>query len=302
MSSRAPPSRVGAAQVVKNRGVRSWRSQEGYLLRGSCPCALTAYPARRFPAYLLYVDESGELQDPDDHFVLGGVAVRDSEVRSVTRLMERDVALHLDEHLRNIELHAQHIRKGKGPWRAIPPEVKSGLLESVAATLGGFSAEQGCALFAVVRAPRAVPSADPLERCFEELFLRFTLMLRRVEREHGQEMGLVIADKARYEDTLQPLVQRWQWTSGTRFGRLASLAEVPLFLDSRASRLTQAADIVAHGVYRRYAADDSMIFDKLLPGFDASEGVVHGLVHLVRRYLTCGCPACLSRAAATGKG
>lgn len=227
---------------------------------------------------------------------MGAVAVRDTEVRAVTRLIEADIARHLDEHLRAIEVHAQHIRKGKGPWRAIPAAVRDGLLESVAGTLGRFSADRGCALFAVARAPQAVPSADPLERCFEELLLRFTLMLRRLEVDAAPEMGLVIADKARYEDTLQPLVQKWQWTSGTRFGRLARLAEVPLFLDSKASRLTQAADVVAHGVYRRYAANDSMIFEHLLPGFDASEGVVHGLVHLVRSYMTCTCPACISRA------
>lgn len=253
--------------------------------------------AWRCLAYLLYVDESGDL-DPNDHFVLGGVAVRDSQVRSITRLLEQDIPRHLDEHLRGIELHAQHIRKGKGPWRAIPPSVRHGLLEDVSRTLGRFSAAQGCALFSVARAPHAVRSADPLERCFEELLLRFTLMLRRGDQGQNEEMGLVIADKARYEDTLQPLVQRWQWTSGTRFGRLARLAEVPLFIDSKASRLTQAADLVAHGVYRRYAANDSGIFDGLLPGFDHSEGVVHGLVHLVRNYLRCDCPACVSRAAA----
>jgi hypothetical protein len=260
------------------------------------------FPWRR-TAYLLYVDESGDLADPQDHFVLGAIAVRDSEVRSLTRLIERDVARHLDEHLRGLELHAQHIRKGKGPWRSVPPNVKSGLLSDVASTLGGFSAQQGCTLFGVVRAPLAVLSSEPLERCFEELLLRFSLMLRRVQESGRGEMGLVIADKARYEDTLQPIVQAWQWTSGTRFGRLASLAEVPLFLDSRASRLTQAADLVAHGVYRRYAADDSSMFNRLLPGFDKSEDVIHGLVHLVPNYLTCGCPACRSRAGrAVGQG
>ena len=84
--------------------------------------------------------------------------------------------------------------------------------------------------FAVARAPQAVPVADPLERSFEELLLRFTQMLIRISRDGAPEMGLVIADQARYEGTLQPIVQRWQWTVGTRFGPLTRLAEVPLFM------------------------------------------------------------------------
>ena len=136
----------------------------------------------------------------------------------MNRLVERIVSRYLDEHLRGMELHAQHIRGGKGPWRVIPPEVKQGILHDVCERVGTFGARQGAALFAVARAPQAVPVADPLERSFEELLLRFTQMLIRISRDGAPEMGLVIADQARYEGTLQPIVQRWQWTVGTRFG------------------------------------------------------------------------------------
>lgn len=242
--------------------------------------------------YLLYIDESGDLENPADHFVVGGLAVHESRVRALNRTIDGIATRHLHFHL---ELHAQWIRAGKGPWGSIPKHVKASLLREIPTTLGRFSRGTDFALFAVVRAPEAVPAADPLERSFEELLLRFTQMLIR----HGPDHGIVIADKAKYEHVLQPIVQHWR-TSGTRFSRLGRLAEVPLFIDSRASRLTQAADFVAHGVYRHYAHGDSSLFTPMLNGFDFDGGVRHGLVHLVRNYRRCPCPACVSRTTASG--
>lgn len=214
--------------------------------------------------YLLYLDESGDINDPGDHFVVGGVAVHESRARHMNRAIENVARRHL--HF-DLELHAQWIRTGKGPWGRIPRHVKEALLSEVPAALASPQAT----LFAVVRAPNAVPTADPLERTFEELLLRFTQMLVRINRDGRDEHGIVIADKARYEETLQPLVQRWR-TTGTRFARLRRLVEVPLFIDSRATRLTQAADFVAHGVYRFYHAGDDRLFTPLLNRFDTVDG------------------------------
>lgn len=244
--------------------------------------------------YLLYVDESGDLENEGDHFVVGAIAVHEARVRAFNRAIELVARRHLHHRL---ELHAQAIRTGKGPWGAIPRPVKQELLRDVPATLGTFARNPDFSLFAVARAPRAVPAADPLERTFEELLLRFTQMLIRLNRAGDDEHGLVIADKARYELTLQPIVQRWR-TSGTRFARLGRLVEVPLFIDSKATRLTQAADFVAHGVYRFYQHGDDSLFAPLLNGFDSVGGVRHGLVHLVRNYKRCVCPACVSRVVA----
>src|SRR5207245_33720 len=92
------------------------------------------------------------------------------------------------------------------------------------------------------------------------------------------------------------IVQRWRDT-GTRFARLSRLVEVPLFVDSRASRLVQCADVIAHAVYRAYAAGDDALLARLLPAFDNDGGRIHGLVHLRPRYRAqdCRCAACSSR-------
>jgi hypothetical protein len=248
--------------------------------------------------FLLYVDESGDLGAEANHFALGAVALYESDLETMRRAIAGVVRGHLDEHLRGLELHAHDIRSGSGPWRAIARQPKDGLLRDIPRLLSRFRPRSGnpYALFGVARAPGAVPQADPMERCFEELFLRFTEMLVR----HGQDSaGIVVADEAKYEKLLQPIVTGWR-EAGTRGGqlqRLRRLAEVPLFVDSKATRLIQMADFVAHFVNRYYNAQDATLL-AMLPAFDTNGGVMHGLVHLVSQHHFCPCPPCMSRSTA----
>lgn len=115
---------------------------------------------------LLYIDESGSFDDPADHFVVGGVAVDERDARQLNRVIDSLAARHLDPHLRSLELHAQHIRAGKGPWGRVPTEIKTRLLSEVPRLLGRFSGTPGYALFAVARAPQAVPTADPFNASY----------------------------------------------------------------------------------------------------------------------------------------
>lgn len=223
------------------------------------------------------------------------MAIHESDVEAMRLEVERIVQQNLDPHLHKVELHAQPMRSGKGEWRSIPKEVRTKMLQSMSQLLGTFSPPSGrrYGLFSVVRAPEAVAYADPLERTFEELLLRFNEMLVRLK---GNDFGIVVADKAKYESILQPVVRRWR-ESGTRFAPLTKLVEVPLFVDSRATRMIQLADFVAHAVYRKYHAADGTYLDPMLPRFDATGGKVHGLVHLTKDHRTCSCLPFQSRTA-----
>lgn len=118
--------------------------------------------------YLMYVDESGDVNSPDrEHVVLGGFAVHEADVRSLGRTVEAVLTRHLDPHLRHLGIHAQHIRKGKGGWRGIPNNVRVAVLDDIAELLASFPATQPFAVFAVVREPGAVPRADAVERVYE---------------------------------------------------------------------------------------------------------------------------------------
>lgn len=250
---------------------------------------------------LLYTDESGSVVNPNDYFVVGGVAVHEADVEALRRRVDFVVRRHLLLHQRGLELHAQPIRRGSGPWGRIPRPAKEGLLKDIPALLGRFgsAATHPFSLFAVAKAPNAVPAADPLERTFEELFLRFTEMLIRTGRAGDPNYGIAVADEATYEKVLQPIVAAWREVGVRRtFKRLRTLVEIPLFVDSRATRMIQLADFVAYAVYRHYASGDDRMFGPLLPAFDTHNGVLHGLVHLTPGYRTCACPACISRATA----
>ena len=247
--------------------------------------------------WLLYVDESGEHGSSEDHFVIAGIAVPQQLVTQAQRDLTSLLARHLDSHLLHLELHASAIRQGRGGRRGLPREVRTRLLQDAVQVVAGWTGEPRApianprpVLFAVVCAPGAVSCTDPIERCFEELFLRFTTMLVRT----GSDVGLVIADKARYESTIQPVVGQWR-DVGTRFARLTRLLEVPLFVDSKAARLVQAADLVAHAVWLAYQKKDSSLLDPLLRAFDSVDGTIHGLTHLDRNWRFCSCVACASR-------
>ncbi|HVE82968.1 MAG TPA: DUF3800 domain-containing protein [Myxococcales bacterium] len=245
--------------------------------------------------YILYVDESGSVGDAREHFVLGAFAVHESDVQRLRAAVEEVSARHLDAHLSKRELHAQNIRSGSGFWRGIPKDVRYRLLEDLANLLGTFrSSRARFALFGVAKHPQGVPGADPLERPYEELFLRFTQMLVRLR---VPDVGIAVADESRHESTLQPIVRNWQET-GTRFAKLTKLVEVPLFVDSAATRLIQLADLVAHSIFRAYDREDDSLLRRILPAFDEDGGRRHGLVHLTPQHRTCACSACASRQAA----
>ncbi len=99
---------------------------------------------------------------------------------------------------------------------------------------------------------------------------------RQFTRNNDRQRGLIIFDKASYETPLQSLASRFRST-GHRFGKVRNLSEVPLFLDSRASRLVQLADLIAYAIFRHLEHGDSRFFDRIQQRFDAEGGVCHGL-------------------------
>lgn len=245
--------------------------------------------------YLLYLDGSGSVRNPNEsHFVLAGIAVFERQIYHLISHSDEFVpSLDLgDPH--EIELHGSVMANGrKSPWKGLRRSERLELIQRSLALIS--NAHRSVRAFAVVVDKRAGLVADPVEYAFEEVCNRFNLFLSRHWRTTGKkDRGLIVMDKSHYEDALQGLARRFR-EEGTRWGALLNLAEVPLFVDSAASRLIQMADLLAWAVWRRYEQSDTAYFDLVVDRFDKEGGVLHGLVHRKNPEDACLCPACLSR-------
>jgi hypothetical protein len=247
--------------------------------------------------YILYIDGSGSVRNPaETHIILAGIAVFERQIFHLIK--EFDKFVHdLDVgHGDGIELHGNAILRGsERPWKGLHSTQRKQILEDALALL--TRSHRSVCAFAVVLEKHLVAPHDPMEYAFEEICNRFNLYLTRLyNRKNEKQRGLIVMDEDHYERTLQGLARDFR-SRGTRWGRLQNLAEVPLFVDSKASRLIQIADLVAYAVWRRYDYRDTRYFDRIVARFDREGGVIHGLVHCRRQGLDCHCPACMSRQA-----
>ncbi|MBX7110594.1 MAG: DUF3800 domain-containing protein [Dehalococcoidia bacterium] len=243
--------------------------------------------------YLLYVDES----DSADHFVVGGVAIHEHDVWRLSEAVERFCSS-LPESVRLGELHADHIRSGKKRWRHLPKTERMQVAHELAdllITFRGESNRQPVLFGSCVQ--KSWSYADPAERAFEDFFARCNNFLGRIAAQGDRHRCVVIADKSKLEARLQELMEGWRavGAASTGSGPMASYAEVPLFVDSEASRLIQMADFVTHWMHRAYIWDDQAILSRIVSMFDNHNGVVHGLSHLHRNRFTCTCIGCTTR-------
>jgi hypothetical protein len=251
--------------------------------------------------YILYADDSGTVDDRDEqYFVLGGVAVFERGLYHQIKAADDCVASFKLGDAHEIELHGSAMYNGRDSvWRTVRQRpTREAFISRALDTLKGQASVR---LFAIVINKQAVSPQDPIAVAFEEICNRFNLFIRRSnDRRDENQRGLIVMDESKHEKPLQRLARKFR-IDGTRWGHLRTLAEVPLFVDSRASRMIQMADLVAWATFRKYEFSDGRFFDPLIPFFDADGGVVHGLLHY-RSEETCYCPACFSRGKRDGIG
>lgn len=252
--------------------------------------------------HVLYVDDSGSAGNPDEsYFVLAGVAVH--EWRIFRLIAEVDNAVGAfglgDPH--EIELHGTKVYNGRPPFYSTKRPEREAMLQSALGVLTDRRAI--LRLFAVAVDKQYVSPRDPVEVAFEEICNRFNLFLQRLNNGNPidqSQRGLIVMDESTHEGRLQNLARHYR-INGARWGHFRNLAEVPLFVNSRASRCIQMADLVAWATWRRYEHKDGRFFDPLIPKFDADGGVIHGLLHYARRDGSCYCPACSTRRERDGR-
>ena len=237
------------------------------------------------------MDGSGTVRDTTErHFVLAGIAVFERQIYHLIRNLDEFVSgLALGPQPDDIELHASVISGGRrGVWAGMMRRERLKIIERGLDLLR--NAHWSVAAFAVAVDKTAMHPDDPVERAFEEMCNRFNLFLSRSMSRDDPHRGLLVMDKSRYEGTLQAMANEFR-VAGARWGRLRNLAEVPMFVDSRASRIIQLADLLSWAVWRRYERADATYFDRIARRFDRTRSGLHGLLHLTNDR-ACTCPAC----------
>jgi hypothetical protein len=246
--------------------------------------------------HLLYLDDAGSAKNPNERYlVLGGVAVYEAQAHWVTRELDKLAASIDSANADAIEFHASETFSGRtAPWDRMKREDRRQVIRDVLRVLP--KAYDSCCAFSCAIDKASFPDVDPMALAFEDLCSRFDLYLDRMAAGGDRQRGLIILDKSSYETSLQKLARQFRQL-GTQWGVQRHIADTPMFIDSRASRIVQLADHVAYATFRRYESGDSSYFDIIAARFFEADGIVHGLAHKQTRDPQCMCPACLSRRA-----
>lgn len=219
--------------------------------------------ARRL-VHLLYLDESGHPHDPNTNFfVLAGFAVFERSTHWLESRINPVAARFNPQDPSAVEFHGSPMHSAKENWAGVAPADRVQAVVDVLAVLG--NPQLKLRVFASVIEKSTVPADQILERAFEGVAHQFDQYLADMwARRRDPQRGLVVCDKASYEQKFQALSSLFKH-QGHTLGRLRNFAEVPLFLDSKASRLIQMADLIAYWIFRYYQSKDNRGFSLIEP-------------------------------------
>ncbi len=245
---------------------------------------------------LLYVDESGDTgKSGTDHLVLGAAALFEGKWRHLRGALQGVLKKHFpDASKRPLEIHASHVRSGKGLFGALAPQEKHVLFADFCALVNDFR-ESEITLFAVVYHKQSWFAKNPgatgdelYSAAFADLVSRFDLFLKRRYREGFPSKGLIIADprNTALSKALRKRVLQFH-DSGTPWAALENVIESVLFLESHESPGLQLADLCSYVLWRVVSASDDKLARELKYCFDrepmtstGASGKWHGVKYL----------------------
>jgi hypothetical protein len=243
--------------------------------------------------YILYLDDSGSVKNAaDKHIVLAGLAVFERQTYWLGKRLDELAGRMWPESPETLEFHGTDIRSGKRHWRGLE---KASRVEAMKEALQYLARDRHVRLFGAAIHKAAYSPDDPMERAFEQVINRFDRYLGRLHKSGDTQRGLIVLDESSYETSLQALARDFR-TSGHSWGTLKNISEVPLFVDSRATRLIQYADLVAYAMGRYYNKGDDEFSSIIASRFDHEGGVIHGLTHFTPPDQACNCYSCRQRA------
>jgi hypothetical protein len=242
--------------------------------------------------YILYLDDSGSVQNKNDrHIILAGVAVFERQPHWLSTRLDEIAKRIWPENPTGLEFRGTDILGGKKHWRGVGKDDREA---AMCDALEIIAKSNHSHLFGAAVHKAAVSPDDPMERAFEQVCNRFDRFLGRLHKASNTQRGIIVLDESTYETSLQGLARNFR-TVGHRWGQLHNLADVPLFVNSKATRMIQYADMIAHSVRKYYEFGDARYFDIFKARFDTEGGVIHGLTHWKPEGALCGCAPCRQR-------
>jgi hypothetical protein len=230
--------------------------------------------------HLLYLDESGSVADPNQtYFVLAGICVYERAAHWIEEDLNAIARRFEPSDPYSVELHGSPMRSGRDGWKERAPLQAriDAIKDALSVGVNKRRYPRDTRLFGAVVKKAALAGSDPVEHAFEQLCNRFDLFLRRLYAKHNDpQRGIILFDKSTTEQRIQTLAREFK-SAGHSWGKTKNYAEVPVFLDSRASRLIQLADLIAYALYRFHEANDNEYYRVINRCFDAEGLVEHGL-------------------------
>jgi len=226
--------------------------------------------------HLLYIDESGHTADSSQkHFILAGISVHEK----TTHWLEKDlnsIASRFSSNYDEIELHGSPMLSGRGFWRSVPKLDRINAIKESLELIKKYYGKK-VRLFAAVMDKSKIEEGDISSLAFEQIASRFDYFLIRIHNRHEDDQrGIMVFDESSTENTIQSLSRRFKH-DGHKWGNLKKFAEVPVFMNSKSSRLIQLADLIAFSIFRKFERDDEQFFEVIQNCFDYEGGIKHGL-------------------------
>lgn len=226
--------------------------------------------------HILYADESYGFPPGSNtyrYFILSGVSVYESQTFQLSEKLN-SIAARFNGGAESVELHGSPMFGGEKRWRKHAKEARIAAIKDVLRTLA--ESHRGNRIFASV-VERGADDAHAMEYAFAQIVSRFDQYLGRLTYQNKRpQRGVILFDKSVREKFIQSAAAVYRDT-GHQWGKLKYQAEVPVFIDSRASRLIQLADIVAYAINRKIAHGDPQFYGIIQSRFDAHGGKIHGL-------------------------
>lgn len=229
---------------------------------------------------ITYLDDAGNIGNSDErHYILAGISIFERQVIYLDEALDSVVReTKFAENPKDVELHGNAIHARRGIWRKFRTREEARAI--ILRALQAADSAMDWRLFGVVVDKRRLSiSEDPAEYAFEQLCSRFDYYLIRRENRKDRHSGLLVLDQSVRETRLQELALQFR-RDGHRWGKsLRHLVDVPLFVDSKATRLVQYADLVCYALWRKYEHNDSEFFEVISDKFDSENDVQHGLLY-----------------------